>query len=275
MILEELAGSVLSLCSSLITQTPPLSREQSQRQFRLIFEDTDEQDEVHDVDGLIHREYEQQPEQQLPYYEDDISVLVQPDGQSSRDFAQSFFRSFQANVGIIMAVVFILGLLTLGVVYVDLNTTDVCIEWMHNNYSIPRVAKILQIVGMSFELLPLFTWFPACIVMLWGFKEFKKNYLSCLLVCQLVIGSITCVYRIITIDVVPPTTVDYSKYRLVNRQLYNMSCPLASVPLKIKLTYIVSGEGGCGVTPTPIILPDLSNKLKTKCSNSDSISLSL
>ena len=211
MILEELVGSVLSLCSSLITQTPPLSREQSQRQFRLIFEDTDEQDEVHDVDGLIHREYEQQPEQQLPYYEDDISVLVQPDGQSSRDFAQSFFRSFQANVGIIMAVVFILGLLTLGVVYVDLNTTDACIEWMHNNYSIPRVVKILQIVGMSFELLPLFTWFPACIVMLWGFKEFKKNYLSCLLVCQLVIGSITCVYRIITIDVVPPTTVDYSK----------------------------------------------------------------
>ena len=222
MILEELVGSVLSLCSSLITQTPPLSREQSQRQFRLIFEDTDEQDEVHDVDGLIHREYEQQPEQQLPYYEDDISVLVQPDGQSSRDFAQSFFRSFQANVGIIMAVVFTLGLLTLGVVYVDLNTTDACIEWMHNNYSIPRVVKILQIVGMSFELLPLFTWFPACIVMLWGFKEFKKNYLSCLLVCQLVIGSITCVYRIITIDVVPPTTVDYSKYRLVNRQLYNM-----------------------------------------------------
>ena len=207
MILEELVGSVLSLCSSFITQTPPIHREQ--RQFTLIFGETHEQDEVYD--GLIHREYEQQPEQELPYYEDDMSVLVQPDGQSSRDFAQSFLRSFQANVGLIMAVVFILGLLTLGVVYLDLNTTDACIEWMHNNYSIPRVVKILQIVGMSFELLPLFTWFPACIVMLWGFKEFKKNYLSCLLVCQLVIGSITCVYRIITIDVVPPTTVDYSK----------------------------------------------------------------
>ena len=206
MILEEFVGTFLSFCSSLITQTPPLSREQ--RRLRLITEETDEQDEVYD---------EQQTQQEFPYYEDDISVLVQSNGQPSRDFAQSFLRSFQANVGLVMAVVFILGLLTFDVVYVDLNTTDACIEWMHNNYSIPRVVKILQIVGMSFELLPLFTWFPACIVMLWGFKEFKKNYLSCLLVCQLVIGSLTCVYKIITVDEVTPTTVHFSKYRLVNR----------------------------------------------------------
>ncbi|CAB3989533.1 Hypothetical predicted protein [Paramuricea clavata] len=219
MILEELVSSFLSFCSSLMIQTPPIHREQ--RQFTLIFEETHEQNEVYD--GLIHREYEQQPEQQLPYYEHDISDLVQPDGQPSRDFAQSFLRSFQANVGLVMAVVFILGLLTLGIVYVDLNTTDACIEWMHNNYSIPRVVKIFQIVGMSFELLPLFTWFPASIVMLWGFKEFKKNYLSCLLVCQLVVGSITCVYRIVMFDEVTPTTVHFSKYRLPVNVLFTFS----------------------------------------------------
>ena len=54
MILEELVGSFVCLCSSVIAQTPPIAREQ--KQFRQTFEETDEQDEVHD--GLVHREYQ-------------------------------------------------------------------------------------------------------------------------------------------------------------------------------------------------------------------------
>ena len=141
MILEELVGSFLSLCSSVITQTPPVSREQ--RQFRLIFDETDEQDEVHD--GLIHREYEQRTQSELPYYEDDIPASVQTDVvQPSRHVTQSFLRSLKANVGFISAVVFVLSLLTIFAVYVDLNTTDVCVEWENHNHSISRNAKILR-----------------------------------------------------------------------------------------------------------------------------------
>jgi hypothetical protein len=124
--------------------------------------------------------------------------------------------------------VFILGLLTLGLVYVDLNTTDACIEWMHKNYSIPSNVRILQIVGKSLELFPLFTWFPAFIIMLWGFKEFKKNDLLCLLVCQLVIGCISGVYRIIMVDEVTATKVDFNKYRLVII-LCPQKCPLPTM----------------------------------------------
>ena len=90
-----------------------------------------------------------------------------------------------------------------------------CTEWIHENYSIPRNVKILRAVGMSVQSTLLFTWFPACISMLWGFQKFKKNYLSYLLVIQLVIGSITCVYRIIIIDKAPAALVGYNNYRLV------------------------------------------------------------
>jgi hypothetical protein len=51
--------------------------------------------------------------------------------------------------------------------------------------------------------------------MLWGFKEFRNNYLLRLFVSQLVIGSITCVYRIYIADKVAATNADYNKYRLV------------------------------------------------------------
>ena len=211
MILEELVGSFLSLCSSVIAQTPPISRQQ--RQFRLIFDETDEQDEVHD--GLIHREYEQRAQSELPYYEDNISASVQTDVvQPTRHFSQSFLRSLKANVGLIAAVVFILSFLTVFTVYVDLNTSDACVEWENHNHSITTSVMNLRVVGWSIKLLPLFIWFPACVAMLWGFREFKMNYLSRLLVCQLVIGTISCLYTVITFGNL--TIFNHNLYRSVD-----------------------------------------------------------
>ena len=213
MILEELVGSFLSLCSSVIAQTPPISREQ--RQFRLILDETDEQDEVHD--GLIHREYEQRTQSELPYYEGDIPASVQTDVvQPNRYFSQSFLRSLKANVGLIAAVVFILSLLTVFTVYVDFNTTDACVEWENHNHSIPTSVRNLRVVGGSIKLLSLFIWFPACVAMLWGFKEFKMNYLSRLLVCQLVIGSISCLYTVIKFDDMTIFSHNVNIYRSVD-----------------------------------------------------------
>ena len=223
MILEELVGSFLTLLSSVITHAPPISREQ--RQLRLIFEETEEQDEVHD--NLIHQEYEQETQQHLPYYEDDISASVQTDiVQPGRNFAQSVIRSIKANTGFIAAVVFILSLFTIISVYVDLNTTDACAQWKHHNHSIPRKVEILRTVGSSIRLVPIFTWFPGCVAMLWGFKEFKKNYLSRLLACQLVIGSLTCVYNVIVYDS-DLATFHFTDYGLVDR----LPGPPSSPPL--------------------------------------------
>jgi hypothetical protein len=158
MILEELFGSFVSLSSSLLTQVPPISRERLQMGFTFIYEAYAEQDEVRN--DLIHREYDEEPAVELPYYEEDISVLVQDHTKSRRTFCQSFLRSFQANLGLVITVVFILGLLTTGIVYVDLNTTNACIAWMYNNFSVPSNVRILRMAGMSVTLLPLFSWFP-------------------------------------------------------------------------------------------------------------------
>ena len=206
MFLEELFGSCVALFSSLIIQTPPISRGNLQRECTLISVPNSEQDEVYD--GLIHREYEQEAPTEVPYYEDGMFVLMQAD--TRRNFSESFIRSLKTNVGLIISVVFILGSLTVGVVYVDL-ACEPCLEWRDKNVSVPARVKTLRIVGMSVKLLPLFSWFPACIVMLWGFKEFKKDYLACLFFSAFVPGSITCVYRIIMFDKF--TDVAYNLYR--------------------------------------------------------------
>ncbi|CAB4025937.1 Hypothetical predicted protein [Paramuricea clavata] len=226
MILEELFGSCVALVSRLIIQTPPISRENLQREYTLISVPNREQDEVYD--GLIHREYEQE----VPFYEDGTFVRMQAD--PTRNFCESLIRSLKANVGLITAVVFVLGSLTVGVVYVDLNSNDACIEWMHKNVSIPAHVRTLRIVGMSVKLLPLFSCFPACIALLWGFREFKKNYLTRLFFCAFVPGSITCVYRIIMFDKF--TNVDYNLYRLPSNLLFMFSivCGAYSVARKFK-----------------------------------------
>ena len=211
MILEELIGSFASLFSSLISQTPPISSGTLQRDYSLIFEENPDREEVYD--GLIHREYEPETPAELPYYED-ISLLVQVDGRTRRNFYESFMRSCKANVGLVMAVMFILGLLTVGLVYVDLNTTNACIEWIFNNFTVPSNVRTIRIVGMSVTLLPLYAWFPTCVIMLWGFRQFINNYLLRLILWQSVILSINIAYKVVVFDKITPANVEY---RLVSR----------------------------------------------------------
>ena len=177
MILEELIGSFLSLFSSLISQTPPISSETQQRDSGLIFESNPEREDIYD--GLIHREYDQGRPAEFAYYEENVSysdLFPAHEGRTGKKFCESFLRSCKANLGLVTAVMFILGLLTVGLVLVDLNTTNACIEWIHNNVTVPSNIRIVRIVGMSVGLIPLYAWFPICIIMLWGFRQFKQNY---------------------------------------------------------------------------------------------------
>ena len=209
MILEELIGSFVALFTELI-QTPRLSRGTLPRDCSLIFEENPEQDEV--CDGFIHREYEQGGQPDLPYYEEELSALVQTNQERRRNFCESFLRSCKANVGLVMKAFFIIGSLIVGLVYLDLNTSNACIEWVHNKLVVSSHVRILQMTGMSLKLLPLYAWCPTTVFLLWGFREFKKNYLLCLFICQLVTASVACVYGIIVFDKLEIFT-DYSKYR--------------------------------------------------------------
>ena len=212
MILEELIGSFVTLFTVLI-QTPRLSRETQERICSLIFEENPAQDEV--CDGWIHREYEEEAQPDLPYYEEELSPLLQTNQEPRRNFCESFQRSCKANLGLVIQVVFIVGSLIVGLVYLDLSTSDACINIMHNKHAVPPRVRIVQIIGMSMKLLPLFAWFPTTVIMLWGFREFRKNYLLWLFICQLLTGSTACVYRIIEFDNLTTTASDYNKYRSV------------------------------------------------------------
>lgn len=197
MIVEELFGSLVSLVSSFVLNAPSISNENIQGDHTLIFEENSEREEVHD--GLIHREYEQVQVTELPYYEEDIYIWGQDDPQPSPNLCESILRSLKTNVGIIMAVVFVLGLFIVGVVYLDLNTSNACTEWIQNNLKVPSNVKDLQVVGMTIFLL------PASMLMLWGWKEFRNNYISSVCAIVLVTTSIICVYKILMFEKVSPT----------------------------------------------------------------------
>ena len=174
MILEELVSVFVSITSGLCNGASKISRE-----------------------SLLQREEyrHEETELDLPYCEQ--YDLTEPLEEPRRTSCESFFRSLKANIGILLAVVFISSFLAIGAVLVDLNTSDACKEWTQKNLTVPLRVKTLQIVGAPLRLLPFIMWFPTSVVMLWGFKEFKKNYLLCVCVCQLVTGSINCAYRIV------------------------------------------------------------------------------
>ena len=207
MILEEIVGSFVSLLSTLFVQTPPpISREIHQREYTLIYDVNPEQEEV--PNDLIHRQYKVEAPDELPYY--DSGTMASTHTVVGHDFCESLGRSWKANVGFFIAVVFILSSIIVGLVFLDFNTSNVCVEWTQNS-GVPQRVQTLKIIGKSVRLVPLFSWFPVCIAMLWGYKELRKNYLACLFVSSFVPGAVTCAYRIIMIKKL--NDLNYSVYR--------------------------------------------------------------
>ena len=131
MILEELIGSFVSFVLSSIIGMPSISRENPQRICKLILQQDRESWEVDN--GLIHREYGQETREalaELPQHAENIPILVQSSEEHRQNFCESLLRSCMTNLGMLIVAVFIIGLLTIGIVYIDLNTKDVCIACM-------------------------------------------------------------------------------------------------------------------------------------------------
>ena len=204
MILEELIGALVSLGSLLVTQVPPISRDSLGRYYWLLFEESPDDEELHQE--LIHREYKPDDKEELPYYEElNTFVLASTENNTNRGICESLRRSFQVNFVLLLSVV-LLGLITVTLVFVDLNTTNSCIEWRHRSHTVSKKRKVLQILGKLISAIPLYLWFPASAAMLWGFEEFKKNYRSCLLTSCFA-TCMTMVYRAVLFQKFTTTTV--------------------------------------------------------------------
>ncbi|CAB3993388.1 Hypothetical predicted protein [Paramuricea clavata] len=188
--LEEIAGMFLSLFSLFWSDRPRVS-------FR---EQIDSEEGGVDDDRwqpYINEEYENfHTNKRLS------SVLVNGrltdytrlDGTSSgrRTYWESIRRSLWTTLRITFAI-FIPTTLTLAFLFIDLNTTDLCLEWQYHNNTLPFSVKRLRLIGDSVEAVITNLWFPLTMVVLFGWKEFKLRFLSTFYVA-FIFGETTVIY---------------------------------------------------------------------------------
>ena len=96
-------------------------------------------------------------------------------GRSS--YLESISRSLWTSLS--MTIAFLVPTaVTMVFLYLDLKTTDLCIEWQHHNHSVPLSVKRLRVIGDSVEAMVTNLWFPLTTVVLFGWKVFKAKYFS-------------------------------------------------------------------------------------------------
>ncbi|XP_028399450.1 uncharacterized protein LOC114522876 [Dendronephthya gigantea] len=182
--LEEIVGMILSVFSLFLNETPRLSRreqpyetdESSER--RLIDEDkwlpyiNKEYDDFNNEDELTSPLPELTRERLTDYRR--LISDVSPEIVSYRE---SIRRSFWTSLSITIAVV-PLTAITMVFQYLDLKTTDLCIEWQYHNHSLPLSVKRIKLIGVSVEVLIVNLWFPLTTALLFSWKVFKLKYFS-------------------------------------------------------------------------------------------------
>ncbi|CAB4043439.1 Hypothetical predicted protein, partial [Paramuricea clavata] len=96
------------------------------------------------------------------------------DGTSSgrRSYWESIRRSLWTTLRITCAM-FVPTAFTMAFLFIDLSTTDLCLEWQYHDNSLPFSVKRLRLIGHSFEITIINLWFPLTMVVLFGWKEFK------------------------------------------------------------------------------------------------------
>ncbi|CAB4034294.1 Hypothetical predicted protein, partial [Paramuricea clavata] len=170
--LEEITGMFLSLFSLFVNATPRVSLREHQP-------------EVNDDDRwqpYINEEYENfHTNEQLS------SVLVNRrrtdytrlDGTSSgrRSYWESIRRSLWTTLTITCAM-FVPTAFIMAFLYIDLNTTDLCLEWQYHNNTLPFSVKRFRVIGDNVGVMITNLWFPLTMVVLFGWKEFKLRFLS-------------------------------------------------------------------------------------------------
>ena len=116
------------------------------------------------------------------------------DGASSErgsfwtSISKSWFTTLAIAVAMIPSTAVIMAFL-----YLDLNTTDLCLDWQHHNNTLPFSVKRLRVIGDSVEAVITNLWFPLTSVVLFGWEEFKRRYLSTFYVA-FIFGAMTIIY---------------------------------------------------------------------------------
>jgi hypothetical protein len=172
--LEEIIAGFLSLFSTFTMDTPHLSRDKES----IIGSGVEKLDRQSALrDNETHTEYgtfldETVFSTKLEYVQiEGDEIEVKP------TFRQSLVRSLQANLSMTLAV-FLLAVIGITVIYFDLRTCDLCYEWRNHNNTIPFPVMRFKLIGDCIEGILLNLWFPASLVILFGWSDFKRHYAS-------------------------------------------------------------------------------------------------
>ena len=153
---------------------------------------------------MIHQEYNAGEYSSGCYYiqvplEDIISdsnttVNITPSNNIPCVLLQSLKRSLKANVAILVSA-FFLGLLGMFMLYVNLNTTNLCFEWSQRFGNLPSHMLRWSLIGEIIQAIILNLGFSLTMMVLFGWYEFKSQYMSTLLI-GLLVGVGVVIYKI-------------------------------------------------------------------------------
>ena len=182
--LEETIGLFLSFFSLFFKETPRVSfREQ-------IHETSDTEERGTDDNrwpSYINKEYEN-----LHIDEEELSPLlvnrrlIVYSGHASASCRQrSYWESIRKSSWTSLCITFAIFPSTAFIIaflYLDLNTTDLCQEWQYRNNT-----------GDSVEAVIINLWFPLTIIVLFGWKKFRRRFFSTFYVA-FIFGETTVIY---------------------------------------------------------------------------------
>ena len=177
--LEEITGMFLSLFSLFVNATPRVSLREP------INPTTGKEEEGIDDDRwqpYINKEYENfHTNEQLNsvLVNERFTYYTRLDGARSGRWSywESIRRSLWTTLTITCAM-FAPTAFTMVFLYIDLNTTDLCLEWQYNNNTLPFSVKRFRVIGDNVGVMITNLWFPLTMVVLFGWKEFKLRFLS-------------------------------------------------------------------------------------------------
>jgi hypothetical protein len=194
--LDEIIGMFLSFFSLFLKETPRVSfREQ-------IYETSDtEESGTYDINrwpSYINKEYEN-----LHIDEEELSSLlvnqrltVYSGHANASSRQRSYWESIRKSSWTSLCITFAIFPSTAFIIaflYLDLNTTDLCQEWQYRNNTLPPSVKRFRVIGDSVEAVIINLWFPLTIIVLFGWKEFRRRFFSTFYVA-FIFGETTVIY---------------------------------------------------------------------------------
>ena len=121
----------------------------------------------------------------------DYGSTNQPRNRPSlrQSFLRSIWISFTINVAVIL-----LSLLMIILLYIDMNTSNVCFEQIKRNGTLPEGTMKWILIGHDIEVIAINLWFQCILIFLFGWRKFMSRHYSTIIV-GFCVGCLVAIYK--------------------------------------------------------------------------------